>query len=250
MKKLFGFGLVVLGIIGLAGCNVSNENIVVLTSSGYEPYEMIDEQGNLIGFDIDLMNAIAEELGWTIEWRDVDFDGILASLQTGQADMAIAGISPTSQRALTVDFSEVYYSSIDGLLNFLVTNNPSIQGLEDLEGLTIGTQLGTIQQEFMEALAEEFGFTVVTRNQNAQIIEEIKNGLVDALVVENLVADSIIAANAGFSKVLVEQTLDDVYGNAIAFPKGSVNVTLVNEALQTLKDNGTLDALIAKWFNE
>ena len=250
MKKLLGFGLVVLGIMGLAGCNVSSENIVVLTSSGYEPYEMIDENGNLIGFDIDLMEAIAAELGWTLEWKDVDFDGILASLQTGQADLAIAGISPTSQRALTVDFSNVYYSSIDGLQNFLVTNNPAIQGLEDLAGKVIGTQLGTIQQEMMEALADEFGFTVVTRTQNAQIIEEIRNGLVDALVVENLVADSIIAANPEFNKALVEQDLDDIYGSAIAFPKGSVNVSLVNEALQTLKDNGTLAELIAKWFNE
>ncbi len=250
MKKLFGFIALALVVFGLSACNVATENIIVLTSSGYEPYEMIDEQGNLIGFDIDLMEAIAAELGWTLEWRDVDFDGILASLQTGQADLAIAGISPTEARALTVDFSNVYYSSIDGLQNFLVTNNPAINGLEDLAGKVIGTQLGTIQQEMMEALAAEYGFTVVTRTQNAQIIEEIRNGLVDALVVESLVADSILAANTGFTKALVDQDLDDIYGSAIAFPKGSVNVALVNEALQTLKDNGTLAELIAKWFNE
>jgi len=71
---------------------------------------MIDENGELIGFDIDLMNAIAEYLEISIEWNDVDFDGIIASLQTNQADAAIAGISPTAERAEVVDFTVVYFS--------------------------------------------------------------------------------------------------------------------------------------------
>jgi len=109
MKKLFGFALILISSFVLSAC-ASEPSLTVLTSSGYEPYEMVDESGELIGFDIDLMEAIAEELGVKLVWQDVNFDGILASLQSKTADLAIAGISPTEERALTVDFSNVYYS--------------------------------------------------------------------------------------------------------------------------------------------
>ncbi len=249
MKKLWSITLVLFALSMLSACGSNSDSWTVLTSSGYEPYEMVNEQGELIGFDIELMEAIAEELGISITWNDVNFDGILASLQTNQATMAIAGISPTEERAQSVDFSDVYYSSVDGLENYVVfETTDGYESLEDLSGKIIGTQLGTIQQELMESLSEDFSYTVETRTVNAQLIEEIKNGLIDGMVVESLVADSIIESNPTFSKLLIDESLDGIYGSAIAFPKDSELVDDVNQALATLKENGTLDALIAKWF--
>lgn len=248
MKKMI-LSLVILLGITLTGCQEETEVLTVYTSSGYEPYEMIGTDGELTGFDIELMEALASEVGIKIEWKDVDFDGIIASLQSGQAEVAIAGISPTSDRKEQVDFSDVYYNSEAGLTNFLVfDSSSSITGLDDLDGLTVSAQLGTVQATLLESLKDEYNFTVDLRNTNTQIVEEIKAGRIDVLVVESLISDSILDANSSLSKVGFESSLDDESGNAIAFQKDSEYVELFNEALQTLKENGTLDALIEKWF--
>lgn len=249
MKK-FIIALLVLFTVTLSGCQEDTETVTVYTSSGYEPYELIGTDGELTGFDIELMEALALEVGIEIEWKDVDFDGIIASLQSGQAEIAIAGISPTAERKEQVSFSDVYYNSESGLTNFLVFDESnSITGLEDLDGLVVSAQLGTVQATLLESIKDEYNFTVDLRNTNTQIVEEIKAGRIDVLVVESLISDSILEANSGLSKVGFESELDDESGNAIAFAKDSEYVELFNEALQTLKDNGTLDALIEKWFN-
>lgn len=249
MKKFIVSLVVLLGLV-LNGCESSEETVTVLTSSGYEPYEMIDTDGNLTGFDIELMEALAEEAGLTIEWKDVDFDGIIASLQSGQAEIAIAGISPTEERKVNVDFSDVYYNTESGLTNFLVFDSSSaITGLDDLTGLVVGAQLGTVQASLLESIKDEYGFTVDLRNTNTQIVEEIKAGRIDVLVVESIISDSILEANDTLAKVGFESVLDDTSGNAIAFAKDSEYTAIFNEALDTLKENGTLDDLIEKWFN-
>lgn len=251
MKK-FIVSLVVVLVFALSGCGTeeNNDKIVVLTSSGYEPYEMVDSDGNLIGFDIELMEALAAEVGIEIEWQDVDFDGIIASLQTGHADIAIAGISPTEERKEMVDFSDVYYNSDAGLSNFLVfASGSNITSLDDLDGLTVSAQIGTVQAGLLSEIQEEYNFTLDLRNSNTQIVQEILSGRIDVLVVESVIAESILETNETLEKVGFESSLDDVSGNAIAFSKDSEYVDAFNEALQTLIENGTLDDLIAKWMN-
>ncbi|MEC9485862.1 MAG: transporter substrate-binding domain-containing protein [Candidatus Izemoplasma sp.] len=249
MKKII-LGLLLLLTLNLASCETKQNTITVLTSSGYEPYEMIDTDGNLTGFDIDLMNALADELAIEIEWKDVAFEGIIASLQSGQAEIAIAGISPTEDRKENIDFSEIYYNSDVGLTNFLVfKSDQAIESLNDLSGLVVGAQLGTVQATLLESIHEEYNFIVDLRNTNTQIVEEIKADRIDVLVVEKVISDSILASNNELKAVGFESHLDDYSGNAIAFSKGSPYVEQFNSALQTLRDNGTLDELINKWFN-
>lgn len=249
MKKYI-LSLVLVLTIVLAGCEKQTETITVLTSSGYEPYEMVDTNGELTGFDIELMEALALEAGVEIEFQDVDFDGIIASLQTGKAEIAIAGISPTEERKEMVDFSNVYYNSESGLTNFLVFDSSNtITSLDDLDGLVVSAQLGTVQATLLESIKDEYNFTVDLRNTNTQIIEEIKAGRIDVLVVEKIISESILEANTDLEKVGFESSLDDVSGNAIAFTKDSEYVAIFNEALQTLQENGTLQELIDKWFN-
>lgn len=248
MKKLITILAVLLvGILGACGSN--DDTVTVLTSSGYEPYEMIDTSGNLTGFDIELMEALADEVGIKIEWQDVEFGGIIASLQVGQADIAIAGISPTAERALTVDFSNVYYNSEAGLLNFIISDSLNITSLSELNGLIVGAQLGTIQADLILELSDEYNFTVSLLATNALIVEEIKAGRVDALVVENIIATSILEENTELTKDEFDYSTDSVSGNAIAFSQDSEYVEQFNAALLVLIENGTLDELITKWFN-
>ena len=250
MKKLMMTMLLIVTLV-LSGCEAKTDKVVILTSSGYEPYEMIDTNGNLTGFDIELMEALAEEVGIEIEWKDVDFDGIIASLQSGQAEIAIAGLSPTDERKEMVDFSDIYYNTEAGLSNYLVfdPSNNTITSLDDLNGLIVGAQIGTVQAGLLEAIKDEYGFTVDIRNTNTMIVEEIKAGRIDVLVVESAIAESILEVNTSLSKVGFESYLDDVLGSAIAFAKDSEYTAQFNTALQTLKDNGTLQDLIDKWFN-
>jgi polar amino acid transport system substrate-binding protein len=248
MKKLMTLVLIGLMAVSIAACS-NDEELVILTSSGYEPYEMIDENGNLIGFDIELMEAIAEYLGITFIWKDVNFDGIIASLQTNQADAAIAGISPTAERAEVVDFTIVYFNEEAGLVNMMVYD-PSIFRISsnaDLAGLRVGAQLGTIQAGLLEELSTDIGFTLDLRNQNAVIVQEIANSRIDVLVVERLVADSILAANPNLAQVVLESDLNSP-GNAIALPKNSPYTAQFNEAIAALTADGTIARLVAKWF--
>lgn len=249
MKKIIVV-LSLLVVLLLSACE-ETDTVTVLTSSGYEPYEMIDKNGNLTGFDIELMEALAEEAGINIVWKDVAFEGIIASLQSGQASIAIAGISPTAERREMVDFSDVYYNSALGLTNVIISDPSSnITSLLDLEGKIVSAQLGTVQASFLESIKDDYNFTVDLRDTNTQIVEEIKAGRIDALIVEVLISDSILAQNPTLTSVGFESVLDNESGNAIAFSKGSPYVEIFNEALQTLIENGTVQALIDKWFTE
>lgn len=242
--------VVLVFVLALSGCDEKEDVLVVLTSSGYEPYEMVDTNGELTGFDIELMEALAEEVGVVIEWKDVNFDGIIASLQSGSYEVAIAGISPTAARDEVIDFSSVYYNSESGLLNNLVFETTAgYESLSDFEGKIIGAQLGTIQADILDEYSSVYGYTVELRAQNSQLVEEVKIGTIDAVLLENLVADSILELNSTFSKVVVEESTDSIYGNAIAFSEDSEYVALFNEALKTLEENDTLQSLIDKWFN-
>lgn len=250
MKKYIIVLVVALSFL-LTGCSEKTDTITVLTSSGYEPYEIVDTDGNLTGFDIELMEALAEVAGFKVEWKDVDFDGIIASLQSGNAEIAIAGISPSEERKEMVDFSDVYYNAEAGLTNFLVfdPSDNTITSLDDLDGLVVSAQLGTVQATLLESIKDEYNFTVEYRNSYTQIVEELKVGRIDAFVVEAVISDSIMEQNSFLAKVGFESSLDDVTGNAIAFTKGSQYVEILNEALQVLKDNGKYEELVNKWFN-
>lgn len=249
MKKLMTLVLTSVLAFSIAACT-EEETLVILTSSGYEPYEMIDENGVLIGFDIELMEAIANYLDIKFEWQDVDFDGIIASLQANQATAAIAGISPTAERAQFVDFTMVYFNEEAGLVNMMVfdSSKVTINSNADLAGLTVGAQLGTIQAGLLQELATEIGFTLDLRNQNSIIVQEIANGRIDVLVVERLVSDSIVAANPNLSQFVLDSDLNSP-GNAIALPKNSPYTAMFNEAIAALTADGTIAALVEKWFN-
>lgn len=242
--------LLTLGLsLTLGACSKNTEIITILTSSGYEPYEMVDTNGNLTGFDVELMEALASEIGIEIKWKDVNFDGIIASLQSENAEIAIAGITPSVERALVVDFSNIYYNSETGLTNYMLFEyTDPISTLSDLKGLVVGAQLGTVQASLLEELSSMYNFTVDLRTTNTQIIEEISAGRIDVLVVENIVATSILEANTIFDKMILDYSTDSLNGNAIAFTKGSKYVELFNEALVTITDNGKLAELVLKWF--
>lgn len=248
MKKII---LGLLGLVVVAGCSTKSEDkLTVLTSSGYEPYEIIDASGNLTGFDIELAEAIAKELGYEIEWIDMDFNGIIGSLQSGRGDFAIAAITPDEDRAKAVDFSDYYYEQEEAMENYVIALNGTSTSMDDLDGTKVGVQLGTIQESVVKEVESEFGYTVDARSILSELIQEVKVGRLQYVVVEKVVAEQFANANSDLIIFPFDVSTEESAGNAIALPKGSELTTKVNDAITKFKGDGTLDALIAKWFQK
>lgn len=221
------------------------EVYTVATDNGYVPFEFIDEEtGELVGFDIDLMNALAEEAGIEIEYETLEFDGIVAGISSGRFDIAIAGMTITEERQESIDFTQPYYEA--GLILAVRDDNEEIQSIEDVDGKVVATRTGSTSETYLkehtDAIPEAF----------PQIIEGYQNvlaGRADAVLYDlpNVLFYSEQEAE-GRLKTVGEKLTGEEYG--IAFPKGSELRDVIDEALTTLKENGTYDDIYEKWFGE
>ena len=244
---------VALSIIGQGTSHVAAQStdipaqLEMVTSADYPPYEFRDtaEGNKIIGFDIDIANNIAEELGFELTVTDTDFNGIIPALQSGRADFAMAGMTPTEERKQNVDFSEVYYEA----KNTIVANKGSnLTEPADLSGKTVGVQLGATQAEAADDIAKEYSdITVKPLNKTSEIIQEVKAGRIDAAIIEDTIARGFISSNPDLEFNTIPNTGEA--GSAIAFTKGSPLVDDFNRVLQEMQDNGELEKLVKKWFD-
>ncbi|RKQ30940.1 amino acid ABC transporter substrate-binding protein [Oceanobacillus halophilus] len=211
------------------------------TSADFPPFESFDKEGNFEGFDIDIAQAIADELGYELEMEDMNFDGLIGALQSGRVDMVMAGMSATDERKENVDFSVEYHRSGE---MFVTKKDAEITSLEDLEGKVVGVQLGTIQEEGADELSGEYGFEVKKVDKAALLVQELNSNRIDVGYMDKTVAEGFIEEQdlAGFDDPTTVSP-----GMAIAFPKGSELIDEINEALETLIDNGTITELEEKW---
>lgn len=253
MKKL-GFLLLTVAFI-LSGCvqQASDDTIIILTSSGYPPFEMVDENGNLIGFDIDFGNALGERLGVKVEWVDMDFDGIIGALNSNRGTMAIAAMSPDPLR--DVDFSIPYYVGSEESPFFVLTlANGVITDTSSINGKRAGVQIGTIQESLLQNIVTEFNLTLDPRQNLAQLVAEIVTGRIDFVVMEGVTAREFVSefptlTTFELQHSEVDKFVESIQGVAVALPRNSVWTQRVNEAITAMKNDGTLAALVAKWFN-
>ncbi|MFE1244001.1 transporter substrate-binding domain-containing protein [Fictibacillus sp. NPDC058756] len=226
------------------GSDSSGKKLIMATSADYPPYEFVDtaQGGDVVGFDIDVANHIAKELGYEIEIKDMDFNGLIPALDSGKADFVIAGMTPNEERKKTVDFSDEYYAA----QQLIVTKDKSIKSIEDLEGKTLGVQLASIQEKEADKLLKEHKFEVVQRNKVTELVQEMKSNRVDAAIIEDAVAYEFLKKNKELSSFALPNT--DAAGSAIAFPKDSELTSEFNKELKKMKEDGTLDKLVEKWF--
>ncbi|KEO85282.1 transporter substrate-binding domain-containing protein [Tumebacillus flagellatus] len=222
----------------------SGKKLVLMTSADYPPYESHKTDGGtdeIVGFDIDIAKAITKDLGYDLEVKDVDFNGLLPALQAKQADFVMAGMTPKPERLQNADFSDIYYEAKETIVSKKGSN---LKTPADIKGKKVGVQLGSIQEG--EAKKME-GLQIVSLNKIGDIIQELKAGRIDAAIIEDTVAKGYTAANTDLEFNTIEQT--EAAGSAIAFPKGSAITADFNKELKKLKDSGELDTLIKKWFD-
>lgn len=222
------------------------DTYIVATDNSFVPFEFVGEDsGELQGFDIDLMTAVAEEAGFDIEFKTMDFKGIIPGLKSNRWDMGIAGISITEERAKSIDYSDPYYES--GIIVAVQADNTAIQGIDDLAGKKVSTRQGSTSENYLKDNVPEAD--VVSFPKITQGYQELAAGRVDATLYDEPNLKYYIQTNAkGKIKTVGEKLTAEDYG--IAFQKGSDLVDDVNEALQTIKENGTYDDIYEKWFGE
>ncbi len=221
----------------------AQQKLTMVTSADYPPYEYRDTatgKDEIIGFDIDIAKYITKELGLGLDIKDTDFNGIIPALQSHRADLAMAGMTPTAERKKNVDFSDIYYEAKNTIV---ARKGSNLKKPEDLAGKKVGVQLGSIQ----EKAAKKFkGANLESLNKTGEIIEEIKSKRIDAAIIENTIAQGFIASNPDLEFNIIPNT--EAAGSAIAFPKGSERVASFNRVLKQMKDNGELEKLVKKWF--
>ena len=218
--------------------------IVVGTSADYPPYEfhlLNDKDGDLVGIDIDIAKVIAEELGVKLEVRDIIFSKIFGALETGQIDLAIAGLHPTDERKKRAVFSNVYYQAIQTIV-IRVTETDRIETVEDLRGKIVGIQKDTIQEDMARSHIE--GASFVVRETIEELVINLDKGLVDALIMEKPVAESYVRRHKDFQVVQCKKFVDKL-GSAIAVKKSNTDLLEeVNRILKKLKDENKIDEFV------
>ena len=217
------------------------DDLIVATDTAFVPFEYKDGD-KYVGFDIDMWDAIATELGVTYQLQPMDFAGIIPALQTGQVDVALAGITIKPERQEVIDFSDGYYDS--GLL-LMVPADSAIASAADLAGKTLAVKTGTSSSDYAEENFKDTELRKFPNIDNAYL--EVRTGGVEAAMHDTPnVLYYIATAGDGQVKAVGEQMMAHEYG--IAFPQGSELTAKVNGALANMKADGRYDAIYEKWF--
>jgi len=216
---------------------------IVGTESTYPPYESRNEQGELIGFDIDLMNIIADKLGKKVEWQDMAFDALIPTLIAKRIDVVIAGMSITEERAQKVSFSKPYEISVSA---FITRVDADINDTAVLNGKSIATQIGTVQETFAHNIE---GAEVKTFQKFDDCAREVLLGRADAALMDIPVAKEFVNQKdfVGKIKVAFEQIITEG-GKAISLNLDDKDVAdKISEIIDELEESGELKILREKW---
>ncbi|XRG76748.1 transporter substrate-binding domain-containing protein [Rossellomorea sp. GAMAL-10_SWC] len=249
MKKIVGvLAASALSIGMLSACNKSDDKTLILgTSADYKPYEFIDTKNDkIVGFDVDLAKALGKKTGYTIKVKDIDFTSLITAMNADKVDFIMAGMKKTPERAKNADFTEPYFTDQNEIV---VNKDSNIKSVEDLKGKTVGVQAGSIQETKAIEVSKKVGFKVENRNRIPEMVEELKAGRFDAVVIEQSVASGYLNKLPQMQGELMQDFFEQS-GSAVALPKGSKLTPKFDKALKELKADGTVDKLVKKWFGE
>ena len=220
---------------------VNPGKLTMSTNAAFPPYEMTTDTGAFEGIDVEIAGAIADKLGLELQIDDMDFDAALLAAQQGKSDMVMAGVTVNDERKQVMDFSNTYASGVQVVI---VKEGSDIATVDDLAGHMIGTQRGTTGYIYC---SDDFGEDSVTAyDDGLTAVQALNNGQVDCVVIDSAPAKEFVAANEGLVILDTEYAVEDY---AIGMAKGNTAlVEAVNGALDELKADGTIDAILAKYI--
>jgi polar amino acid transport system substrate-binding protein len=220
-------------------------HIVVAADATWPPMEMVDENKEIVGFDIDLMKEVAKAGGFTFEFQNTAWDGIFAGLAAGEYDAVMSSVTITEERKETMDFSVPYINA--GQILIVRQESTGVETLDDLKGKPVAAQIGTTGAFAVEKVS---AVELKTYDEIGLAFEDLANGRVEAVVCDNPVAADFALMNPNFKdklKIVGEPFTEELYG--VAVKKGNKEVLdAVNKGLEAVLDTDVYEKLVDKWL--
>lgn len=224
------------------GSAEKTDGYVFATDATWPPFEFIDENGNLTGFEVELMPLVGEHVGVTMTVENIPWDTIFAGLANGQYDGVASGVTITEERKMTMDFSTPIASQ--GQVVIVMTES-DVQSVNDLAGRKVGVQIGTTG----DFALDDYNVEKRQYDDIGLAILDMVNGNIDACVCDSIIASDFVLANENYKGML--RTAGEPFTSeeiAIAVKKGNTELlNLINEGLEAMKADGSYDELKAKW---
>lgn len=218
--------------------------VTVGTNAEYQPFEYVDANGEIVGFDIELLKAIGERAGFTPEFVNTKWDGIFVALASGEFDTVVSAVTITPERAETVDFSDSYFNAGQGIA--VQAGNDTITGSDSLAaGMKVGVQVGTTGDIW---LTENTEVEVARFDENPLAVQALAAGDVDAVVADFPTLADILKQNPELDlKMVGEPFTEELYGIAIRKGQDELKES-INAALASLREDGTYQSIFDKYF--
>lgn len=264
MKKMILGIVAVTAVLALTACGSDKKadpnhyvdqikdkkTLTVALNPEFAPFEfqvIKDGKNTIVGSDVDLANEIGKALGVKVKFQAMDFNNVLASVESGKADIAISGISATPERQKAYDFSTSYYTA-QNVMIVQKSQADAYQNLAAFDGKKVAAQKGTVQENIVKDQVK--GGNLVSLTKNGQMINELKNGTVSGVVFEEPIAKAYVAANpdlAIVTNIKFDSSKSDSY--AIAMPKDSANLKKeIDKVITQLKADGKIEEFVKTNF--
>ncbi len=229
-----------------ASMTIEDGVLHMATNAAFPPYEMISDDDGYEGIDVEIATLIAEKLGMTLVVDDMEFSSVIAAVQTGKSDIAMAGLTVKPDRLEQIDFTDTYATGVQVVI---VKEDSEIATVDDLEGHMIGTQEATTGYLYCSDAPENGGYgedAVIAYTNGATAVQALIDGKVDCVVIDNEPAKAYVAANEGLKILDTEFTTEDY---AVGISKDNTALKdAVNAALQELIADGSVQAIIDKYI--
>ncbi len=253
MKKLIATVLIGVMALSMVACGskktestesteaaeAAGGTLVMATNAEFPPYEYYEGE-NVIGIDAEIAQAIADKLGMELKIEDMAFDSIIVAVNSGKADMGMAGMTVTEDRLENVNFSDTYAHASQVVI---VKEDSTIASPDDLSGKKVGVQLGTTGDAYAGDIE---GATVERYNKGFEAVQALSQGKIDAVIIDGEPAKVFVEENEGL-KILDEAFTEEDYAIAIAKDNDEL-LEKINGALAELKESGELDKIVDKYI--
>lgn len=226
--------------LSMTGCGEKKTTLVMATNAEFPPYEYRDGD-QIVGIDAEIAKAIADDMGLELVIEDMQFDSIIAAVQSGKADIGVAGMTVNEDRLKNVDFSDPYTTSNQVVI---IKEGSVIVSPGDLVGKTVGVQLGTTGDIFSEDIEDA---TIERYNKGFEAVQALNQGKLDAVIIDREPAKVFVSQNDGLTILDEAFTIEDY---AIAVAKGNTELLeSINTSLANMKSSGKLQEIIDKYIS-
>jgi polar amino acid transport system substrate-binding protein len=235
--------ILILAIL-LLGCEQkqTNQILTVATSADNPPYEFI-KNGEIIGMDIDIINAIGDHIGKKIVMKNLDFYGLIASLASKNVDLVIAALSITEERKTIVDFSNYYMVSN---VSVLYRAKDKFNVYDDLKNKIVGAQIGSTWEAIAKELSQRFNLQINSSISNLILVQELLSNVIDAVILEEEQCKGFIKNHNTLASFNMPEEFSSKF--AIALQKDSPLKNDINAAIKELQASGKIDEIKKKWL--